>query len=109
MGGRRGAYAPPLKPPGGRHAVLIYSLHGTASKPYADQEMDIRTFYVTQDRSPPIRPNVFCGFADSHVSAMPKYSSCFLFVLFSFISMLYKPLTLFYNMLGSIPAVGEGP
>ena len=41
------------KPSGGRHAVLIYSLHGTANKPYVDQEIDIRTFYVTQDREKP--------------------------------------------------------
>ena len=43
----------PSKPPGRRHAVLTYSLHGTTSKSYVDQEMDIRTFYVTQDRDKP--------------------------------------------------------
>ena len=29
------------------------NLHSTASKPYIDEEMDIRTFYVTQDREKP--------------------------------------------------------
>ena len=48
--GGGGGRTPP-KPPSGRHAVL--SLHGTASKLYVDQEMDIRTFYVTQDREKP--------------------------------------------------------
>ena len=36
-----------------RRAPLTYNLHGTASKPYVDQEMDIRTFCVTQDREKP--------------------------------------------------------
>ena len=39
-GGAEGGVRPP-KPPGRHHAVLTYSLHGTASKPYVDQEMDI--------------------------------------------------------------------
>ena len=29
------------------------NLHSTASKPYVDEEMDIRTFYVTQGREKP--------------------------------------------------------
>ena len=57
-GGCRGVYAP-LKPPGGRHAVLTYNLYGTASKPYVDQEMDIRTFWI--ERTLPIQPNILCG------------------------------------------------
>ena len=54
-GGPRGAEGGVRSPklPGGRHAVLTYSLHGTTNKPYVDQEMDIRTFYVTQDREKP--------------------------------------------------------
>ena len=52
-GGGGGGHTPPPKPPGGHHAVLTYSFHGTASKPYVDQEMDVRTFYVTQDREKP--------------------------------------------------------
>ena len=51
-GEQRGAYAPP-KLPVGHHAVFMYSLHSTTSKLYVDQEMDIRTFYVTQDREKP--------------------------------------------------------
>ena len=66
--GRRaeGAYAPPNRPggrlawrwgvwPGGGGGAVLCSLnlHGTASKPYVDLEMDIRTFYVTQDREKP--------------------------------------------------------
>ena len=50
-GGRRGAYAPPNRPAGAM--LCSRNLHGTASKPYVDQEMDIRTFYVTQDREKP--------------------------------------------------------
>ena len=50
-GGRRGAYAPQNRP---ASAMLCSrNLHDTASKPYVDQEMDIRTFYVTQDRENP--------------------------------------------------------
>ena len=65
-GGAEGVYPPLPKLPGGHHAVLTYNLYGTASKPYIDQEMDIRTFCVTQDRrTPPIQPNTFCGLMDS--------------------------------------------
>ena len=50
-----GVYTPPPPKPSGRHhAVLTYNLYSTASKPYTDQEMDIRTFCVTQDRENPI-------------------------------------------------------
>ena len=45
MGGAKGGGGGvrPPKTPSGRHAVLTYSLLGTARKPYVDQEMDIRT------------------------------------------------------------------
>ena len=45
-GGRRGAYAPPNRPAG----AMLCSRTITASKPYVDQEKDIKTFCVTQDR-----------------------------------------------------------
>ena len=50
-GGGGGRTPPPNRPAG----AMLFSrnLHGTASKPYVDQEMDIRTFYVTQDREKP--------------------------------------------------------
>ena len=64
--GPRGAYAPPLNHPGERLAwqggggwslagamLCSCNLHSTASKPYVDQEMDISTFYITQDREKP--------------------------------------------------------
>ena len=43
---------PPNRPVGAMHAhaVLTYNLYGTVSKPYVDQDMDVRTFCVTQDR-----------------------------------------------------------
>ena len=52
QGGGGGAYATQNCPAGAMHAraVLTCNLYGTASKPYVDQEMDIRTFCVTQDR-----------------------------------------------------------
>ena len=50
-GGRRGAYDPPSRTVDAMLCSL--NLHDTASKPYVDQEMDIRTFYVTQDRENP--------------------------------------------------------
>ena len=53
-GGREGRTPPPPppppKPPGGRHAMLTRHRY---SKPYVDQEMDIKTFYVTQDGEKP--------------------------------------------------------
>ena len=61
---------------GGRHA----NLHSTPSKPYVDQEMDIRTFYVTQERENPTdSAYVFCGFTDSrtHTCSMSAKKKVF--------------------------------
>ena len=51
-GGQRGAYAPPNHPVGAMlcsHTIFTPSL----AKMYIDQEMDIRTFCVSQDREKP--------------------------------------------------------
>ena len=50
-GGAEGAYAHPNRPAGAM--LCSRNLHYTDSKPYVDQGMDIRTFYVTQDRENP--------------------------------------------------------